>query len=54
MFKRSINIDRGFQTMIPQAKEEEAQEPIEFQHNVEFSLFGRTFMLNFKVNKKQE
>jgi hypothetical protein len=38
--------------MIPTAKEE--PQPTEFSHDIQFSLFGRTFSLSFQVNKKQE
>jgi hypothetical protein len=47
-----LNIDRGFHTMLPTAKED--PNPTEFNHDIMFSLFGRTFSLSFKVNKKKE
>ncbi len=42
-------MDRGFELMIPKAKEEKAQ----FDHQIKFTLFGREFMLSFKVNRKE-
>ena len=53
MFKPLINIDRGFHAMIPEAPQE-VPDTTEFNHDIKFSLFGRTFSLSFKVNKKQE
>ena len=39
--------------MIPVEKKEDP-DPTEFNHTIQFSLFGKTFSLSFKVNKKQE
>jgi hypothetical protein len=39
--------------MIPEEKEE-VPIPTEFNHSLNFSLFGRTFSLSFEVIKKQE
>ena len=39
--------------MIPDSKEEDT-DPAEFQHDLKFSLFGRTFSLSLSVIKKKE
>ena len=44
-------MDRGFQLMIPKEKEE-VKKP-EFNYGIRFSLFGREFVLSFKVNRKE-
>ena len=42
-------MDRGFELMIPKAKEAEN----EFKHEIKFTLFGRQYVLSFKVNRKE-
>ena len=44
-------MDRGFQLMIPKEKEE--VQKTEFDHGIKFSLFGREYMLSFKVRRKR-
>ena len=43
-------MDRGFQLMIPKEKEEKKPE---FNYGIKFSIFGREFALQFKVNRKE-
>ena len=43
-------MDRGFQLMIPKEKEEAKPE---FNYGIKFSIFGREYVLSFKVNRKE-
>ena len=43
-------MDRGFQLMIPKEKEVKKSK---FDYKIKFSLFGREFVLSFKVNRKE-
>ena len=44
-------MDRGFQLMIPKEKEEDKE--TSYNYTLKFSLFGREFMLSFKINRKE-
>ena len=41
-------MDRGFELMIPQPKEEEPKEPV-FNYEIKFVLFKKEFNLRFRV-----
>ena len=44
-----MNINRGFETMIP--KEKEKQINPTFQNQIKFKLFGRVITFNLEVKK---
>jgi len=43
-------MDRGFELMIPKSKEEDKTD---FKYDIRFSIFGREFVLQLKVNRKE-
>ena len=46
-------MDRGFEFMIPKAKQEEVKESI-FNHKIRLTFLGKEFSLNFVVKPKPE
>jgi hypothetical protein len=45
-------MDRGFELMIPRAKEEEVKDDYDF--NIRFTFLGKEFALRFSVNSTKE
>tara|TARA_Y100001972_G_scaffold101440_1_gene126315 strand:+ start:391 stop:537 length:147 start_codon:yes stop_codon:yes gene_type:complete len=43
-------MDRGFNEMVPKAKEEVRQDSI-YDYDINFTLFGNRFSLSFRVDK---
>ena len=46
-------MDRGFEFMIPKAKEEEKKESI-FNHKIKLTFLGKEFSLDFRVKQNPE
>ena len=45
-------IDRGFESMIPRARQKEESEDV-FKYDIVLPLFGRVFSLTIKVQKQE-
>ena len=43
-------MDRGFNAMIPEPKEVEPEQKSIYDYGINFTLFGKQFVLSFKVN----
>ena len=44
-------MDRGFELMIPKPKQKE--DKTEFNYGIKFSLFGREFVLQYSIKRKE-
>ena len=46
-----LNINKGFEAMIPKPKEPLTQEKKLFLHHLRFSIFGREYSIMLEVNR---
>jgi len=47
----NLNMNRGFEAMIPKSKEPETKEKKLFLHHLKFSIFGREYAIMLEVNR---